>query len=607
MNNDIAALPLPSPDFDSLKARLKTFMSAHPELKDYDFNGSTLSVVLDTLSYNSHLNAFWLNMVGNEAFIKNAIKRYNVVSGAREMGYSPTTAKSAHTSLYLEYARPGEAVSSIMMPAGTSFTSSANSVSYTFNVLDDTSIEYDYSRGLYVADDVKVYEGRLLVHEWTVVAEEQIGVPNTVKDVTIDGVSIPNLNVDSSVMKVYVLDSKLGENFIQFSEYDNSLTIDKNTNMYFTSEDELGLVNITFGDGVLGYKPAVGSKIKIVYLISSGPGANGIGVLSQSSEFELAKLRTIIPKYSAGGGSWAESINSIKYNAQLSYESQGKAVLSDDYEYLVRREYPNAKKVITWGGQDNNPPQFGKIFISIQPQKGLTVTKMEKNEIIEKISKKNITTITPVIIDPDDIYIDLTVNLNYIPDSNISSGRLESLVIASVKKFAEVTLDSFSKNLEYSRLLNNIDNASQYISSNITDVLIAKRLNVFNQKQNEYSLDFGNKLVTNSIQSTPFKYSSYDMCYFEANGNKLQIVTTIFENQVNRKIIVVSDAGVIDYEKGLIGLRSLTITPNKSFFDIVKNNYYVKITAKPASNNVESKRNQILNIDNIKIIQKKVG
>ena len=602
---DNTALPLPSPDFDSLKNSLKAFMRARPELKDYDFNGSTLSVILDTLSYNSHLNAFWLNMIGNEAFLKNAIKRYNVVSAAKEMGYSPASAKCATTTLYLEYQRAGEIKNISIMPAGTSFSSSSDSVSYNFTTLNDVTVEYDYNKGLYVADNVKVYEGRLLIHDWLVVNTEVLGVPDTVKDVTIQGVSIPNQNVDSTTVRVYVLDNKLGQNYIQFTEYDNSIDINKNSNIYFTGEDELGLLNITFGDGVLGFKPSTGAKIKIVYMVTSGPGANGIGTFSQSSTFDNMNLKTLIPYDVAAGGSYVESIDSIKYNAQLSYESQGKAVHANDYEYLVRREFPTAQKVITWGGQDNVPPQFGKVFISIQPQKGLTVTKLEKNRIIEAISKKNIATIVPIIVDPDDIYIDLMVNINYIPDSNISSGRLESVVIDSIKDFAAVNMNTFNKNLEYSRLLNNIDNASQYINSNITEVLISKRLNIHSGKQKEYRLDFGNAIIENSITSTPFAYSSYDMCYFEASGNKLQIVTTIFENQANRKIVVVSDAGVIDYQNGEIGLRNLKITPKDTYFDVIKNNYYVKIQAKPKSNNVVSSQNQILNIDSIKVLQQK--
>lgn len=603
---DTQALPLPSPDFDSLKNSLKTFMRGRPELKDYDFNGSTLSVLLDTLAYNSHLNAFWLNMIGNESFLKNAIKRYSVVSRAREMGYTPSSAKCASTSLYLEYQRPGEIENLVIMPAGTSFTSSANSVSYNFTTLNDTTVEYDYNKGAYVAGDVKIYEGRLLMHDWDVVSKEVLGVPDTVKDVVIQGVSIPNQNVDSSTIKIYVLDNRLGQNYIQFSEYDNSININKDSNIYFTNEDELGLLNITFGDGILGFKPAAGAKIKIVYMVSSGPGANGIGTFSQSSDFANMQLKVLIPEEVASGGSYAESIDSIKYNAQLSYESQGKASHANDYEYLVRREYPNAKKVITWGGQDNIPPQFGKVFISIQPQTGLTVTKLEKNRIINAISKKNIATITPLIVDPDDIYIDLAVNINYVPDSNISSGRLESIVIENIKRFADVTMNTFRKNLEYSRLLNSIDNSSQYISSNITEVTISKRLNIHLGKQKEYSLNYGNSIKENSITSTPFSYSSYGMCYFEALGNKLQIVTTIFENQQNRKIVIVSDAGVIDYKTGVISLRNLSIKPNTNYFDVIKNNYYVKIQAIPASNNIVSNQNQILHIDNIKVIQNKV-
>lgn len=605
--NTNRTLPVPNPDFDSLKTSLKDFMKTYDGLTDYNFNGSTISILLDTLSYNSHLNAFWLNMIANEAFIKTAVKRNNVVSAARDLGYTPSNASSAVTELYLELKSTSPTITpSTTLPAGTMFTASTNNTSYSFNLLDDITIDFNYEKGLYVADDVKVYEGRLLVHEWDVASEIVLGKPNIIKDVTLTGLSLPNQNVDSSLIKVYVLDENISSNYVKFNQYNDSLSIAKNSLTYFISEDELGLVNITFGDGILGYKPAVGSKIKVVYLISSGPGANGVAVFNQSSGTEHGVVTTCISKYPAAGGAFAEDIASIKYNAQLNYESQGKAVVTGDYEYLVRKAYPNAKKVITWGGQDNVPPQFGKVFISIQPKPGLTVTTKEKFEILEKIAKKNIATVNPIIVDPEEIYIDLIVTINYIPDNEISSGALERIVSDNIRTYAENTLDMFDRNLEYSRLLSNIDDSSKYITSNITEILLSKRLNVYNNKQKEFSLNFGNTLVENSIYSSAFSYSAYETCFFIANGNKLQIVTDIIENQELRRITLVTDAGTIDYNTGSISLKVLPVTPNKSYFDNIKNNYYIKIFATPASNNVRARRNQLLQIDNIKILQKRL-
>jgi hypothetical protein len=604
--NTNRTLPVPNPDFDSLKTSLKDFMKSYDGLSDYNFDGSTISILLDTLSYNSHLNAFWLNMIANEAFIKTAVKRNNVVSAARDLGYTPSNASSAMTELYLELEPTQVATSSTTLPAGTTFTSSTNNTSYSFNLLDDITIDYNYEKGLYIADNVKVYEGRLLVHEWEVAAENELGKPNLVKDVTLTGISLPNQNVDSKLLKVYVQDDIISSNYVKFNPYSDGLSIKKNSLTYFVSEDELGLVNITFGDGVIGYKPSIGSKIKVVYLVSSGPGPNGVATFNQSSGTETGTVTTCISKYPAAGGAFAEDIASIKYNAQLNYESQGKAVVTGDYEYLVRNAYPNAKKVITWGGQDNVPPQFGKVFISIQPKEGLTITTKEKFEILEKISKKNIATVNPIIVDPEEIYIDLIVTINYIPDNEISSGALERIVSDNIRTYADNTLNMFDKNLEYSRLLTNIDDSSKYITSNITDILLSKRLNVYNNKQKEFSLNYGNALVPGSINSSAFSYSSYESCFFSTSGNKLQIVTDIIENQELRRITVVTDAGTVDYETGSISLKVLPITPNKSYFDNIKNNYYVKIFAKPASNNVMARRNQILQIDNIKILQKRL-
>lgn len=600
MNN--INLPLPSPDFDSLKNSLKDFMSTYEGLTDYDYSGSTISILLDTLAYNSHLNAFWLNMIGNEAFLKTAIKRGNVVAAARDLGYTPKSAQSAKTTLYMEVTPKPDITPEeyITLPAGSSFTASNDSASYSFNTLDDIRIDYNYSSGKYISDEVKIYEGRLLVHEWTVVSEIIPGEPNTLDDVTLTGFVIPNLSVDSSTMRVYVSDTDLANEFIQFTKYDGGVNIRENSNVFFLSENEMGLLNVTFGDGNLGYKPGVGAKIKVVYMIASGPGANNIVSFSSSSFAQNSTVTKITALHASGGGAHAETIESIKYNAQLNYESQGKAVVTGDYEYLVKDIYPNAKKVITWGGQDSVPPQYGKVFIAIQVYDGLILTNKDKRDIIAKLKKKNITTVMPVIVDPDYIYIDLDITLNWAKNANISD-IIENKVLARVKDYAKNTLNNFDKNLEYSRLLSVIDDSSIEIVSNNTTITLMKRLNIVNSKQKEFSINFGAPLVEGSITSTPFSYSSFDNCIFTTRGNKLQITAmTNIGGKITNSVIV-SNVGDIDYDTGNILLKNLEINSDNLFFDNVNNSYYLKIFAKPVSNDIITTRNQILNIDNIKV------
>lgn len=599
--NNTDTLPLPNPDFTAIKSSLKEFMRNYEDLKDYDFDGSTLSILLDTLSYNSHLNAFWLNMVGNEAFLKTAVKRNSVVSAARDLGYTPTSARSASTTLHVEF-EPKD--TTLIKPfidvyEGTAFTAATDTSSYTFNLLDRVQAYYDSSVNKYIAEDITVYEGRMLLHEWEVVAKETLGEPNKVADITNDGISIPNLNVDSSLLKVFVnevghdvLDGiyRDGNGYALYSEYDNSLNIDKDSRVYFISEDELGRVNISFGNNRLGFKPPVGSKITVSYIVSSGNSANGIGKFNYASSIDGVNVTSVIPLYPSSGGSFPESVESIKHNAQLSYESQGNAIVKGDYEFLVSQVYPNAKKVISWAGQDMNPPQYGKVFVSVQPKDGEILTEKDKNSIKKYLNSRNIITINPVIIDPDYLDINLNVLLSY-STAQTSAGLIHASVIDAIKEFERNKLQTFNRDLDYSRLLSVIDNASTAIQSNITDITISKRLVVNTKQPREYTLNFGNELKPGSLKSTFFSYSSFKNCYFKANNNMLSVYSG--------DSLVLSDAGTVDYVNGLVTIRPLKIVADNAHFDKYSNSYYIQLEAVPKSNNIKSNNNQILNIDKI--------
>lgn len=596
MNNK--SLPLPSPDFDSIKSSLKTFMSNYDGLKDYDFNGSTISILLDTLAYNSHMNAFWLNMVGNEAFISTAIKRHNVVKSASQLGYIAKSAKASKTTLYLEFAPDGEIQNNIILDSGTSFISSTNSSTYTFNTLDNYIVPYNAEKGKYIIDKVDVYEGRLLVHEFNVVKTASLGNTSEVDSISSDGIVLPNLNVDSDLVRVYVKDEALNGEYQLFEKYVSGIGLSKDDLIYFTTENELGLVTIKFGDNRLGYRPSIGSSIKVVYTVASGPEANGILKFNLGTSVGNATISSVIPLHQSAGGSYPEDIESIRYNSSLAYESQGKAVVASDYEYLVRSVYPNAEKVITWGGQDANPPQYGKVFVAIQPKKGLLLSQVDKDTIRKYVRARNIATVDVIIIEPDYIYLDLDISLVYNQDGTFNIGEINTKVQDSIKLYNVNKLQTFNKSLEYSRLLGDIDSSSSYIKSNITDITLVKRFIMDSHSNKDYSINFGNAIVNESIKSSTFTYSGFNKCYFKSIGNKLSIVRI---NDFNEEVIILSDAGTIDYDLGIISIKSLGTTPDKLYFDEYKNAYFIKISALPKSNNISSEANQIIDIDKINI------
>lgn len=576
------SLPLPNPDFDNIKQSLKNYLKTQDTLKDYDFDGSVINVIIDLLSYNTHLNSFWLNMIANESFLQTAQKRSNIVAHAKTLNYIPVSAKCAYTDLYLEYEPENNISSSIIIPSGTTFLSSSSASSFTFNLLNDVVAVYSEQKNRYIANNARVYEGRLLIHEFTVVSKKGLTDINTTDDVTNDGVSVPNLNIDTSLLKVYIDDASDNTEYEEYFLYDNStLNLDETSRIYFLSEDEFGYPKITFGDGKIGRKPSLGSKIKIVYLISSGPGANGIAVFNQATPVQNAKTTNITALYPSGGGSFGEDSNNIKYNALLSYEAQGRAVTLSDYEFLTKQIYPNYKSVTVWSGQDNNPPEFGKVFISIQPKDNLILTEYEKKQIIDYIKQRNILTIRPIIVDPDYLYVNLIVDV-YLNKNLSNSSTINQDIISAINNYIDNKV-AFDTTLEYSRLSSAIDSSNKNILSNTINFILIK-----NVSKSAYIINFNNSILKGSLNSELFSYNNFANCKFIDKDGIIQIVTSL---QNNSEFVIQPNIGEIDYEAGTIN------------FDATKfqNNDSIKIYIKPSSYNLTNSRNGIINISDVKI------
>ncbi len=576
------SLPLPNPDFDNIKQSLKNYLKTQDTLKDYDFDGSVMNVIIDLLSYNTHLNSFWLNMIANESFLQTAQKRSNIVAHAKTLNYIPVSAKCAYTDLYLEYEPENIIASSIIIPSGTTFLSSSSASSFTFNLLNDVVAVYSEQKNRYIANNARVYEGRLLIHEFTVVSKKGLTDINTTDDVTNDGVSVPNLNIDTSLLKVYIDDASDNTEYEEYFLYDNStLNLDETSRIYFLSEDEFGYPKITFGDGKIGRKPSLGSKIKIVYLISSGPGANGIAVFNQATPVQNAKTTNITALYPSGGGSFGEDSNNIKYNALLSYEAQGRAVTLSDYEFLTKQIYPNYKSVTVWSGQDNNPPEFGKVFISIQPKDNLILTEYEKKQIIDYIKQRNILTIRPIIVDPDYLYVNLIVDV-YLNKNLSNSSTINQDIINAINNYVDSKI-AFDTTLEYSRLSSAIDSSNKNILSNTINFILIK-----NVSKSAYIINFNNSVLKGSLNSELFSYNNFANCKFIDKDGIIQIVTSL---QNNSEFVIQPNIGEINYEAGTIN------------FDATKfqNNDSIKIYIKPSSYNLTNSRNGIINISDVKI------
>ena len=599
------SLPIATPDFDAIKRSLKDYLKAQDELKDYDFSGSTLSVLLDLLSYNSHMNAFLLNMVGNEAFLDTSVRRSSVVANAKDLGYIPTTAKCATVPLYLEYAPEALPQSSITLPAGSAFAANANGESFIFNVLDDVLAAYVPAKGKYVIENVLAYEGKYFTHEYTVASSYSLGAVDTVFDVTNTGIVLPNLNVDSSLMRVYVNDPAFSTEFVLYEKYTGTLGLDGKSNVFFEFENDTMQVNIRFGDNILGRQPGIGSKIRVEYIVSSGEAANGVALFNQSTPVLGANLTSIVAISPASGGAAQETIESIKFNAPLAFEAQDRGVVDSDYVYLTKQVYPSAKSVIGWGGQDNVPPIYGKVFVSVQPNEGVALTQSDKDRIIAYLTKKGVMTIIPVIVDPDYIFVDTNTIVRY--DQNQASvigGELETLTKETIENYSDTVLNTFKANLEYSNFLTAIDAADRGILSNTTSIALAKRFYIVSEMSQQAEIKFSNEIAKGTVSSSRFVYNSFTNCRFASIGESgLAIVS----EQAGNTLIIVSDIGSVNYSEGTVTIKPVTISSSDPFyFDTLLQKYYIRINAQPLNNNVQTKQNQILTIENISVSSQKV-
>lgn len=590
-------LPLATPDFDSIKASLKQYLETRPELRDYNFEGSVLSVVLDTLAYNSHMNAFYLNMVGNENFLSTAVRRNSVVNNAKDLGYTPRTAISAKAKLDLKFSPNGTPANAIVIPKGFIFGSASGSVVHIFNTIDDYVANYDSISGKYVITGLPIYEGRRFTHTFQVSANRGIDL---VTDVTIDGCPIPNIGIDSTTMKVFVNVPSEGSEFVQYTLYDNSLVIDGNSRTYFLRENENELTTVSFGDGVLGKKPPIGAFIRIEYVVSSGSKANGVKVFQAGQVIPGVTLEYLNVASVASGGTERESIESIKFNAVNSFESMGRGVTEDDYAFLAKKAYPSAKAVIAWGGQKNDPPENGKVFVSIQPAVGVAIAAEDKASVEEYLTRAGVVTVSPQIVDPDFVFVDTTTNFTYSSTSSTRlGGELETAIRTTISNYNDVNLNTFKSVLRYSNLLSAIDGTDNGIVSNITSFVLSKRFYARVGVPSRAELRFSNPLVRGSVVSTTFKYGTFSTCSFKSGaGNNLSIVNTVG----GKDTVIVSHAGEIDYDNGVINVDPVTIAAaDARYFDDLLQSPYIRISGCPVDSNVNVSRNQIITIEYITV------
>ena len=574
-------------DFDTVKANFKTFLSQQNSFTDYNFEGSGMSVLMDLLAYNTHYLAFHANMLANEMFIDTALTRSASVSHAKALGYMPSSVKSSYATVDVTVKGVPTSQKTLVMSAGTIFTTTVDSVSYNFVTIGDHTATSD--TGIFVFTGVQIYEGTRIRYTYTVNSsdlEQQFIIPSASADTNTLVVSV-QASSSNITTEVYTLNTDYA-------------TLNSTSLKYFLQEVEDGKYEVYFGDGVTGKKPIDGNIIILDYVVTNGSAADGASLFTPASNVGGYSDITALATASAGGGAEAETVDSIKFNAPLKYAAQGRAVTPDDYKAIVPTVYPNIKSIQCWGGEDNDPPIYGKVYVAIRPNTGTSLTTTTKNSIVTNLKKYNVASIVPEIVDAEILYLVLGVTAKYNSTmTEKSKSDIQALVETTVNTFNTNNLQKFDSVFRHSNLVKSIDETDTSILSSTATVKLKRVVTPTLNAITKYTIAFNNTVYHPAInwsqtvvESTGFYLSgNTNEQFIDDDGNgKLR---TFYLLGGTTKTITNAEAGTINYNTGEVVLTSFNIT------SATNADGTIDVTVKPDSNDVIPVRQQVIEIDTV--------
>ncbi len=577
-------------DFDQIKGNLKRFLSQQNTFNDYDFEGSGMSVLLDLLAYNTHYLSYNANILANEMFIDTADLRNSIVSLAKALGYTPNSPRSpvADLSIVVNNATG----STLTMPVGTKFSTTVDGQTYNFVTITSNTISP--INNIYTFSNVKIYEGTYVTFQYTA---------NTAD--LDQKFLIQSANADTTTLSVSVQNSASDTTTNTYTKATSITELDSTSKVYFLQEDEDGKFEIYFGDGVIGKKLEDGNIVILKYVVTNKAAANGATTFTLNGNIGGFSDTTITTNSNAANGTEAETNASVKFNAPKSYSAQDRAVTVEDYKVKVQEIYANAKSVSAWGGEDNDTPFYGRVYISIKAKSGSNLTETTKTDIVNQLKKFSIASVTPVILDPETTDIILTSNVKYNePATTKGTETIKTDITNALTNYNDNTLNQFDGVFRYSKVIELIDDADSSILSNITTVKIRKSFTPTLSTATNYTVSFNNALYNphsghNSsaggiLSSTGFKVSgdTTNVYFFDDDGQG-NIRRYYLANQV--RTYVDNTAGTIDYSAGSLLINSVNITSVENVRGSTSS--VIECTVTPSSNDVVPVRNQIVNID----------
>ena len=576
-------------DFDQVSGSLKEYLKGQTVLKDYNFEGSNMSILVDLLAYAAHTSAFNANMVASEMFLDTAQIRKNVVSRAKELGYTPSSRTASKATVDLTVNSPkvgGVTPNNLTILRGHEFNTVFDGTSYTYIALDNTTIT-PTAGSTFLFDNLELFQGRLVTDVYrynSQIANQRFPMLNT--------------NIDTSTITINITSNGVVTAWSQATDLTNITTTSE---VFYIQENDEGLFEVYFGDGIIGAQPKDGDQIAISYLVTDNTHTNGANVFSMITAINGNSNVSFTNVVAASGGQDVETTDQIKFSASKFYTSQNRLVTVSDYKAKLQDLYPGADSIAVWGGEDHDPVTYGKVYVSIKPsQYSNNLTSAEKSVLKTSLTKLSVLTVRPEIIDSEILQILVTSNFKYDPTkTSLTKSALETLVKAAVLSYDNNYLSGFDSLFRHSQLLGSIDDVETSVLSNITNIKLRKNLAAtVDGTAKGYTLVFGNALynphtdhnkVAGGILTTTGFYVSGDTpeYFFDDDGSG-----NVRKYYVSGSTRVYKDntAGTIDYGTGKIIIDSMTLTSTSN------GDNSIDFTVIPDSNDVISSRNQLLDI-----------
>lgn len=584
-------------DFADIKENLKAFLKQQTEFNDYDFDGSGMSVLLDVLAYNTHYNAMNAHFALNEAFLDSAQIRGNVVTRAKLLGYVPRSILSPRATVTITVdvsAESGTIPTTLTLPRGTKLKTLIGGEEFQYVVLDNHTAPLESNK--FIFSNITICEGSF--------REIKYRVDN---DIENQKFQLSDDHADTSTLRVRVQENEESTAFDIYTKFESLSTVNEETKTYYLQQNSNEYFEIYFGDGVTGFKPTNNNIVTLDYVITKGDESNGAGdavnsLTGFSAVDNVGGFSTITIQTNAlsAGGVEEETSESIRFNAPLTFTSQNRAVTADDYAAIIKKSFANIDSISTWGGEDQDPPEYGRAYIAIKPLLSQTLTEDEKSEITGVILKgKNVVSITPEIVDPNFTNLELDVFFKYNPNlTDRSSTDLQTVVRDTIKDYNFNNLNKFDGVFRHSELLRKIDNSDPSILNSTVRPRMFQNITPVNNALNNFDLVFTSPFFQSGdstsfvLNSTAFKINSED-CFFGdipiAGSTTRQVI--VYKKVAGANVTVIANAGTLDVPNGKITLNSFQ--PDTT--DVIR------LTLTPNSLDLAPKRDQLLTIDDTRV------